>query len=704
MNPLGPWSWRSLWLAPSTGGGVVDPTPAWTQGTIDNDFAGSRYWDGETEYASYAAWAAAVTLSITGDVNRTYFDAAGVMQNASANALRFDHNPATLVAYGLRLEGARTNIKVRSQEWTNASFYSSVRVTGAANAIAAPDGTTTAESFLETATTNTFHQDSAAITISTATIYSYSAFLKKLDRRYLSIDSANVAAVTTLDLDGIAVAASSGAERNGGGIVPINNGWNRAWNIFTETASTSINPRVWINELSTDGITGTHVGDTAKGFYGWGMQLEAGAFPSSYIRTIASSTVARAADTFTETVAHEATASIRLYFRTPAGKEGDQVLWQRDDGSEDNRIRCVRDSSGNLRWIVTNATVEIVNLDLGVVADLTVGYTDFSWATDDYAASLNGGDEETDTGGTMPTGLTTIRRGHNVAGTSNWFGHMLREVRGVTKSGAAPFSLKIGYATDLHSSQAKEDHDSLFLENGPEKATATVAFLNTQGLDLAVFGGDLIETYGMSFDADDAAADLNEQVPIWDGLTVDWHFVPGNHDFDKLTRAQLETILGQSSDYRSFDHGGLHHVIIDGCYTEAGAQYSAGNFDTNGTDTNLPEDELDWLEADLAATTLPTIVWTHQRLDSGSGGHVINAADVRTILEAAPNGVVAVIQGHHHTNALVYDNLIPYVEMKDMVTDSGDTDTTCAVIQITDDHIIITGQNDQTSRTLVRRR
>src|SRR3569623_2144584 len=130
----------------------------WSQGATHLDFANGRFQQDGVEYGSYAAWAATRTLSVSVDTDATYFDAAGVMQNAGANALRFDHDPNTLTSYGLLLEGARTNLCTKSVALNNAA-WTGVRVTTSADQVAAPDGTTVADNILETAVTNTFHLD-----------------------------------------------------------------------------------------------------------------------------------------------------------------------------------------------------------------------------------------------------------------------------------------------------------------------------------------------------------------------------------------------------------------------------------------------------------------------------------------------------------------------------------------------------------------
>ena len=62
--------------------------------------------------------------------------------------------------------------------------------------------------------------------------------------------------------------------------------------------------------------------------------------------------------------------------------------------------------------------------------------------------------------------------------------------------------------------------------------------------------------------------------------------------------------------------------------------------------------ERDWLAADLAATTNPTLIFVHQRLDNAPPGFGMDSrAAVRKILEQSGK-VIGVFQGHSHENDL----------------------------------------------------
>ena len=191
-------------------------------------------------------------------------------------------------------------------------------------------------------------------------------------------------------------------------------------------------------------LSGSFLGKAAGGLLRWGWQdrnasghgnilvsnpnLEAGDFPSSYIENTggAGSSVTRSADTATLSSSGIVGSIGTIYVsgRTALGTSGDQVVWQADDGDENERIRIVRDSSDVMRCIVTNGGVEQANLNLGAVADDTAFTVALAFQASDFAANLDGGAEVTDSAGTVPT-VTTIRLGQDSSG-NHMFGTIAR--------------------------------------------------------------------------------------------------------------------------------------------------------------------------------------------------------------------------------------------------------------------------------------
>ncbi|MBE2191860.1 MAG: hypothetical protein IAE63_06740 [Alphaproteobacteria bacterium] len=253
------------------GYGSVSVLPWYTQGKADDtdpsfwaDFTNNRYAvNGNEEVFSDIF---TFTRSTTG----TYFDANGVMQTAAINEPRFDHDPATGEPLGLLIEEQRTNIKTDSAG--NGTSYVGSNLTVTANSGIAPDGTNSATRVDFSNTAHAYR--STSTTVSASTAYAFTFYAKRgtlSDASYRVYDQTNGADIIA-NTSYYAQLSSTG--------------WVRITVLFT-TPLGCINVLLYLeNSLSTGYM------------YLWGVQLEQGAFATSYIPTT-SSAVTRTSDTLT---------------------------------------------------------------------------------------------------------------------------------------------------------------------------------------------------------------------------------------------------------------------------------------------------------------------------------------------------------------------------------------------------------------------
>jgi hypothetical protein len=123
------------------------------------------------------------------------------------------------------------------------------------------------------------------------------------------------------------------------------------------------------------------------------------------------------------------------------------------------------------------------------------------------------------------------------------------------------------------------------------------------------------------------------------------------------TREQTVAFLGMPGRYYSFDKKGVHIMVLDG--NDPGGK-------SEGYKRFISEKQLNWISTDLRATTLPTLVFSHQTLDDSTG--VENSQDVRKILEEAKTEtgqekVVACFCGHYHDDQAKQINGIHYIRI-----------------------------------------
>jgi hypothetical protein len=214
--------------------------------------------------------------------------------SAPANVARFDHNPTTGESLGLLVEEQRTNLVLRSEEFNDAG-WTKTRSSITANTIVAPDGTLTGDKLVEDLTSINDHYISGSASVTSGTTYTASAYVKKAERGFALLALVNGFPTTSIQIN-----LTSGAVTTGTG-TPLNsfsqnvgNGWFRVGFSLASNATTTTSVRIY---ASTDGLWNNrfYTGDGYSGIYIWGAQLEAGAFPTSYIKTEASQ-VTRSAD------------------------------------------------------------------------------------------------------------------------------------------------------------------------------------------------------------------------------------------------------------------------------------------------------------------------------------------------------------------------------------------------------------------------
>ena len=175
---------------------------------------------------------------------------------------------------GLLLEESRTNLLTYSEEFDNVD-WSKTGTTVTANTTAAPDGTTTADTLTKTVSTGFTEQGSIAV--SSGVSYTYSVFAKANSLTWLALRT--VAGFTddyfyfNLSTGTIGQSATQGTQS----IQKIPNGWYRC-SVTATTTATTCGVRIY-------GATADENPGGTGDIYIWGAQLEAGAFPTSYIPT-----------------------------------------------------------------------------------------------------------------------------------------------------------------------------------------------------------------------------------------------------------------------------------------------------------------------------------------------------------------------------------------------------------------------------------
>ncbi len=200
---------------------------------------------------------------------------------------RFDYDPVTLAPKGILIEEQRTNLMLRSETFDNATWSKS-QSTVTANVTTAPDGTTTADKLVEDSTTN-IHQIIQNAASGIGSVETFSVFAKQAERQWVVLQLGSGAS-SYFNLATGTIGTTVGATAT---ITNFGNGWYRCSISGTRVASNNN----FILLATSDTVT-TYLGNGTSGLYLWGAQMEAGAFATSYIPTVASQ-VTRSADVCT---------------------------------------------------------------------------------------------------------------------------------------------------------------------------------------------------------------------------------------------------------------------------------------------------------------------------------------------------------------------------------------------------------------------
>jgi hypothetical protein len=221
---------------------------------------------------------------------------------ASANVARFDHDPITNESLGLLIEEQRTNLLTYSEDFSNAA-WAKYQATITSNTIIAPDGTLTGDKLVE-GTTNSYMFVRQTASQVSGTQYTASVYIKAAERSRVQLliqyaGTGNGYAIFNLST-GAVESAGNGLTVSAGSVIDAGNGFYRCVLTYTSTTTGTGYVRIDLRK-ENDGLT--YTGDGYSGIYIWGAQLEAGAFPTSYIPTVASQ-VTRSADSASMTGAN----------------------------------------------------------------------------------------------------------------------------------------------------------------------------------------------------------------------------------------------------------------------------------------------------------------------------------------------------------------------------------------------------------------
>jgi len=304
---------------------------------------------------------------------------------------RFDYDPVTLAARGLLIEEQRTNLLTYSEQFDNAA-WTKTDVTVTANLVVAPDGITTADKIVASATT-AFHFVGQSPTIpANSTVSVYMKAAEYTTGSIFLSQAGNNGAVFNLSNGTVVSVSGTG---NTASIASVGNGWYRC------SVTNSGDPADTVRFGPADGAIASFTGDGNSGIYLWGAQVETGAFATSYIPTVAAS-VTRSADVASVNTLspwYNATEGTLFVEAVPVPQGGaNNGVASLTDGTTSNRMSLQGPSSGNVlyRFVSSGGNFTSANSTFPTNSGFKAALT---YAASDQAFAVNG---------VLGTGITSV--------------------------------------------------------------------------------------------------------------------------------------------------------------------------------------------------------------------------------------------------------------------------------------------------------
>jgi hypothetical protein len=374
------------------------------------------------------------------------FNNSGTLVSSSTNVARFDYEPSTLAPLGYLAEPQSTNALLWSQEVSGGvhTAWNNSNTTVALAAATAPDGTTTANHWVETSSASVARAHYQTITLATNTPIGISAFFKAGTRTVVSLllDGGSNQNVTTV-FDLVAgtmseshVGSTSGTLLNNT-IRNVGNGW---WRVTMLAKVSTANPNVAFQFMpNASGNTYDAHGQVAYNgngtgdVYVWGAQADTvGIGVTSYIPTT-TATVTRSADLLSLPLSSVSgwngnvggvfVVTYRLYSVADSATTEQKAMWVQDAGTTNQLdFRAMAGTQAGAFAIGqltrSNGVIQINNASNAspIPTAFLRRRTAFGWGTSRGQIASEGTMVSTTSGSyLLPVGMTTFNPGGNVA-------------------------------------------------------------------------------------------------------------------------------------------------------------------------------------------------------------------------------------------------------------------------------------------------
>ena len=331
---------------------------------------------------------------------------------------------------GLLVEEARTNQFIESEDFVGSAWYSQL-VTATQDAVGPDKKANSAATITDdnSGGTGEAYVLESVSSLTTGNDYTASVFAKAGSNSWIALKvnalgiSGNLA---YFDLsNGVLGSVGAGVTAT---MEDYGNGWYRCSTTFEAGSDTSGSIRIQIAKndnnktLNLDGTNSILI---------FGAQLEAGSFPTSYIKTTGS-TATRSADVASIPVAdfgyNQSAGTVVQEFSTADVFTANENAFS--DGTNDNRIMWgLNANTGRAPYISAGGTNTVALINNSGIAGGVPSKLGIAFASNDVASSLDGGAVATDTSATIPTSITTLYLGVGATGTGTQINGHIKSIK-----------------------------------------------------------------------------------------------------------------------------------------------------------------------------------------------------------------------------------------------------------------------------------
>jgi hypothetical protein len=317
----------------------------------------------------------------------------------------------------LLLEKQSTNVVTYSEDFTNAAWTKGFSNSILGNSIISPDGTQNADKIQSSATGSAFRFATQLISPTTVT-YSIYAKAGELSEMLMFFSGANGIYWNLTNGSFISYYSAGASTISSYSSQSVGNGWYR-YTMTSNTPVSSIEIYMSVNSVLNSSIP------VGNGFYIWGAQAEASAYPTSYIPTTSTS-VTRLADSCSKTSISSLIGQTEgtIYAEIKVTKllgAASRYVFHLSDGTANNRIYIAfsgADSNVLRARIFSGGTLQC-SINSSALTSTGTYKLAMAYKNNDIVFYINGIQIGTDTSATIPM-CSKVDLGHNQGGAAQF--------------------------------------------------------------------------------------------------------------------------------------------------------------------------------------------------------------------------------------------------------------------------------------------